>query len=112
MNALLRTFRFFNNHPIAKRNKIFAYYRFIWWQLPSRLKSNKLFVVPYVGQTKFYAKQRLTGITGSIYTGLQDFEEMSFLLHFLRKGTVFLMRFKPGSLHDFGLRYPEKYVSI
>jgi FkbM family methyltransferase len=89
MNALIRTFRYFNSHPIAKRNKVYAYYRFIWWQMQSRLNSKKLFSVPYVGGTRFYAKQRLTGITGSIYTGLQDFEEMSFLLHFLRKEDCF-----------------------
>ncbi|RYG18098.1 MAG: FkbM family methyltransferase [Chitinophagaceae bacterium] len=89
MNSLLRTFRFFNSHPIAKRNKFSAYQRFLWWQLRSRLNENKLFIIPFVDGTRFFAKRRLTGITGSIYTGLQDFEEMSFLLHFLRKEDCF-----------------------
>jgi FkbM family methyltransferase len=89
MNTLLRTFRYFNGHPIAKRNKLSACYRFFWWQMRSRLSENKLLIVTFVGGTRFYAKRRLTGITGSIYTGLQDFEEMSFLLHFLRKEDCF-----------------------
>ena len=29
------------------------------------------------------------GATGNIYCGLHDFEEMSFLMHFLRAGDVF-----------------------
>jgi len=30
----------------------------------------------------------MTGATGNIYTGLHEFEEMSFVLHFLRKDDV------------------------
>jgi len=32
----------------------------------------------------------MTGATGNIYTGLHEFEDMSFLLHFLRKDDIFV----------------------
>jgi FkbM family methyltransferase len=89
MKALIRTIGFLNSHPIAKRNRAKAYYRFVSWQLRSRLNKDKFYVIPFIGNTRFFAKSRLTGITGSIYTGLHDFEEMSFMLHFLRKEDCF-----------------------
>ncbi|RYZ21625.1 MAG: FkbM family methyltransferase [Chitinophagaceae bacterium] len=89
MQSLKRTFGFLHRHPVAQKNLLRAYYRFFSWQLQSRLWSDKLFVVPFVERTSFYAKRKLTGVTGSIYTGLQDFEEMAFLLHFLREEDQF-----------------------
>jgi FkbM family methyltransferase len=38
---------------------------------------------------RFLAQPGMTGIVGNIYTGLDDFEEMGFLLHFLREGDQF-----------------------
>lgn len=32
----------------------------------------------------------MTGATGNVYCGLHDFEDMSFLLHFLREGDLFV----------------------
>lgn len=40
--------------------------------------------------SKFYAHTGETGITGNIYTGLHEFDDMGFLLHFLRAGDVFV----------------------
>jgi FkbM family methyltransferase len=39
---------------------------------------------------RFLAQPGMTGIVGNIYTGLDDFEEMGFLLHFLREGDQFM----------------------
>lgn len=89
MQSIRRTFSFLHRHPIAKRDLFRAYYRFVSSQLRSRQWADKLFVVPFIGQTEFYAKRKLTGVTGSIYTGLQDFEEMAFVLHFLREDDQF-----------------------
>ncbi len=45
--------------------------------------------MPFIANVSFYAKKRLTGITGNIYTGLHEFNDMGFLLHFLRKDDSF-----------------------
>ncbi|MBE7179212.1 MAG: FkbM family methyltransferase [Mucilaginibacter polytrichastri] len=88
MNALQRTLGYIYYHPLASRNLFSAYRRLVWWQIRSRLSSD-LVPVPFISGTKLLAKKRLVGMTGNIYTGLADFEEMGFLLHFLRPGDIF-----------------------
>jgi FkbM family methyltransferase len=39
---------------------------------------------------KLIAKRGMTGATGNTYVGLHEFTDMMFLLHFLRRGDVFL----------------------
>jgi len=88
MQAIFRTINFINNHPLAKKNLILAYYRFFKWQLNSILNKN-LQSLNFIGPINFLAKKRLTGITGNIYTGLHEFNDMGFLLHFLKQDDVF-----------------------
>lgn len=63
--------------------------RFIWWQVQSGLSSRRFFVKSFVKPVKFYVRKGLTGLTGNIYTGLHEFNDMGFLLHFLRAEDVF-----------------------
>lgn len=49
----------------------------------------KLVVKPFIGGVNFYARKGLTGITGNIYTGLHEFNDMAFLLHFLTPDDIF-----------------------
>lgn len=88
LSALKRTFGFFHIHPLARRHLFYAYYNFIKWQVISRLNKD-LVKMLFIENVSFYAKKRLTGITGNIYTGLQEFNDMGFLLHFLRKDDLF-----------------------
>ncbi|GGE44439.1 FkbM family methyltransferase [Pedobacter psychrotolerans] len=88
MQAIYRTISFINNHPLAKKKLILAYYRFFKWQFNSIINKN-LQPVNFIGAINFLAKKRLTGITGNIYTGLHEFNDMGFLLHFLKQGDVF-----------------------
>lgn len=88
MNALKRTFGFINNHPLAKKHLLTAYLRFLSWQLKSRL-TKELKPYLFLHGVYFYAKKGLTGITGNIYTGLHEFNDMGFLLHFLRSTDTF-----------------------
>ncbi|MFD1628601.1 FkbM family methyltransferase [Pseudopedobacter beijingensis] len=83
-----RTFGFINAHSLARKKLFTAYRRFILWQLQSSF-TQKLIVKNFIGNVRFYAKKGLTGITGNIYTGLHEFEDMSFLLHFLRPEDTF-----------------------
>ncbi|PWS31699.1 FkbM family methyltransferase [Pedobacter paludis] len=86
--AVKRIFYFINHHPLAKRHLFKAYTKFLWWQIRSKTFKN-LIAIPFIHETKFFAKKGLTGITGNIYTGLHEFEDMSFLLHFLRAEDTF-----------------------
>lgn len=88
IKAFRRTLSFIRHHSLASRHVFIAYLKWIGWQLKS-LKRNTFFVFKFVDNTRFFAKKGLTGITGNIYAGLHEFEEMAFLLHFLNKDDVF-----------------------
>ncbi|HEX8022989.1 FkbM family methyltransferase [Mucilaginibacter sp.] len=89
MNAIKRTVGFILKHPLGKKHPAKALWRFAWWQAQSRLSKSKFIIKPFVGDVKFYAAKGLSGITGNIYTGLHEFNDMAFLLHFLRSGDAF-----------------------
>jgi len=89
MQAIKRTFGFILKHPLGKKHPAKAFWRFAWWQAQSRLSKSKFIVKPFIGDVKFYAAKRLSGITGNIYTGLHEFHDMAFLLHLLRPGDTF-----------------------
>jgi FkbM family methyltransferase len=43
-----------------------------------------------VNGAKFFVRTGETGLTQNIYTGLNDFEDMGFMLHFIRPGDLFV----------------------
>lgn len=43
-------------------------------------------IVDFVNSTKLVVGPGMTGATGNIYVGLQEFDDMAFVLHFLRPG--------------------------
>jgi FkbM family methyltransferase len=89
MEKFKRTFGFILGHPLAKKHLFKAFFQFLYWQIQSSLQPSKFVVKPFVGGTKFYARKGLAGVTGNIYTGLHEFNDMAFLLHFLTPDDVF-----------------------
>ncbi|HEY2582756.1 MAG TPA: FkbM family methyltransferase [Mucilaginibacter sp.] len=89
MEKIKRTIGFIFTHPIGKKHPIKSLYRFILWQLQCNLSPDKFIVKDYIHGIKFYARKGLTGITGNIYSGLHEFNDMGFLLHFLRPNDTF-----------------------
>lgn len=87
--SVLNSLRFIIQHPLNKDKPLSALFRFVKWQIRSRFL-NKTVKVPFIGNTRFWAKQGWTGVTGSIYCGLHEFEDMSFVLHFLCAGDLFV----------------------
>jgi hypothetical protein len=83
-----RTFGYINNHPLAKKHLVRAYTKFLIWQARS-VMSRDLLQISFLQGTKMWAKRGMVGITGSIYAGLHEFEEMAFLLHFLSEEDTF-----------------------
>jgi len=46
--------------------------------------------VPFVNDARLYVETGMSGATGNIYTGLHEFNDMGFLLHYLRKEDLFV----------------------
>lgn len=87
--GLLRTFEFIINHPLNRRHRLRAFGRYVRWQFSSLLAPG-LIAVPFVEESRFLATFGMTGLTGNIYGGLHEFEDMAFLLHALRPEDLFV----------------------
>jgi FkbM family methyltransferase len=90
MKKLKLTIGFILKHPLGKKHPVRALANFVQWQLQCILFPDKLLVKPFIKPLRFYARSGLTGITGNIYTGLHEFNDMAFLLHFLRTDDLFV----------------------
>lgn len=86
---MIKTINYIRRHPINRKQQLKAILRFFIWQIKSRVKSG-FHAMPYGEKSKILAKKGLTGATGNIYCGLHEFNEMAFLLHFLRSEDLFL----------------------
>jgi FkbM family methyltransferase len=79
--------RLIATHPLTRNHKLLAFARVAHWQVKSRLHSE--LIVPWIGRTKLAVRRGMTGATGNIYTGLHEFNDMAFVLHFLRNDDIF-----------------------
>jgi FkbM family methyltransferase len=86
---LLAVTGFITNHPLNARNRIAALAGFCRWQVGSRLLNKKV-IVPWVGESRFIAGRGEAGLTGNIYGGFMEHEEMLFLLHALQQSETFV----------------------
>ena len=87
--GVLNTYKFIANHPLTKDHKLSTMLRWLKWQVGSRLVPGSV-AIPFVNETHLLAKPGMTGATGNIYCGLHEFEDMGFVLHFLRPGDLFV----------------------
>lgn len=87
--SLLKTLQFIINHPLNKNNKSRALISFIRWQIGSRLVPGSV-IYEWINGSKFIVTNGQEGLTGNIYTGLHEYNDMAFLLHFLRKNDIFI----------------------
>jgi hypothetical protein len=79
---------FFATHPLTCDAPLRAWGRFTLWQLRSRLQDEILF--HWIGGQRLAVQRGMTGATGNIYVGLDEFVDMMLPLHFLREGDLFL----------------------
>jgi FkbM family methyltransferase len=77
------------NHPFNQKRKLKAFIVFFKWQLVSRIWRNFL-IHQLTENSKVLVRNGLIGVTGNIYTGLLEFEDMMFALHLLEKDDVFI----------------------
>ena len=87
--GIIHTLKLLTNHPLTKDQKIKTLFRFLKWQIASKFNPKPI-IFQFTEKCKFIAKKGLTGITGNIYCGLHEFEDMGFLLHFLRESDLFV----------------------
>lgn len=86
--TILRVLNYLLAHPIGSKAKIASIKRFIQWQIAQKIVRRPI-LMPFLGESVFLVKKGMTGATGNIYSGLHEFEEMAFLLHFLREEDLF-----------------------
>ncbi len=89
MKHFLDMLELINKNPLARKNKINSFIKFIKWEILSRTL-NKSFVYRYVNESKLIMKKGMDGATGNIFLGLRDYHEMCMTLHFLRENDLFV----------------------
>lgn len=88
---MLRSCRFILEHPLSRRHRAAALWRYARFHI-RHLVFRGPSVYPWLGGLRVLADRGLDlgAVAGNLYTGLADFEEMGFLLHFLRPGDLFV----------------------
>jgi FkbM family methyltransferase len=82
-------FNYVWNHPLNAGSKLAGLLRIVRWQIASRLIQGPI-ALPFVEDTYLFAKCGMTGATGNWYCGLDEWREMSFVLHLLRSEDHFI----------------------
>ena len=89
---MYKLFGFIKNllkHPIGSKSILLTAKKFILFQAFFRLMKGE-YVFTWIEGSKFIVSPGETGLTGNLYFGLHDFEDMSFLLHYLNEKDVFV----------------------
>ena len=85
----IKTIFYILRHPFNRRRRLRALMQFVKWQINTLLNPYPI-VFPFTENTKLLISKGMTGATGNYYCGLHEFEDMGFLLHFLRPGDLFV----------------------
>jgi FkbM family methyltransferase len=84
-----RIIKFIAFHPLNSNHQFKAIFSFFKWQLAMRLIKRRV-IIPWVDDASFVVGLGETGLTGNIYAGLMEYEDMAFLLHALRPDEIFV----------------------
>jgi len=87
--SLLPTLQAIMNHPLNSGNKIGSILLFLKWQISARLIPYPI-IYTFTSRAKLIIQKGMKGATQNLYCGLHDFNDMGFLLHFLRKEDLFV----------------------
>lgn len=78
-------YKIITSHPLTRTSPIRTLCRLLRFQIKSRLTHS---LTDWVAGLKLDARPG-TGLTGNVYCGLFEFEEMAFVLHYLRQDDLF-----------------------
>lgn len=87
--GLGRTLGYILNHPLNRPHRMAALRRYFSWQVGGRLVPGAV-LIDWVDDTKLLIRPGDHGLTGNVYCGLQEFEDMSYLLHVTTPEDVFI----------------------
>jgi len=87
--TLLALLKNITGHPLNRGRRLWSVLRFACWQFGIRLIPGEA-VFTWVNGARFHVKRGENGLTGNIYKGLDEFEDMAFVLHLLREGDLFV----------------------
>ena len=85
----ISTLKFFLDHPLNKKKKINTIFKVLKWLINIRLNPHPL-IFPFAEKSKMIMLAGQPGATGNLYCGLLEFEDMAFVLHFLRDTDTFV----------------------
>ncbi len=89
MNKAFRVLRMVLENPINRNARADGIIRFFRWQIGSWLVPGKV-LIPWINGSRIFSDFMMSGSAGCAYSGLHEFEEMAFVLHFLRKEDLFM----------------------
>lgn len=88
MINFLKILRFIVSQPLTKDRKVRTILSFLRWQIGAKLIGGKV-VVNWINDARLVLGKGESGLTGNLYCGLMEFEDMSFLLHYLHSEDEF-----------------------
>jgi FkbM family methyltransferase len=77
------------SHPLNQEKKISAIFRYFKWQINTILNPYEI-IYSFTEKSKLIIGRGMTGATGNLISGLHEYYDMFFLLHFLRKQDLFI----------------------
>jgi len=86
---MFKTLKFIFFHPLNRGNKLKGITRFIKWQINCMINPFPI-IYQFTTNSKLIISKGMTGATGNLYTGLLEFKDMGFLLHFLTEDDLFV----------------------
>ena len=89
MMQIFNVLKYIYNHPFNAENKMGGILKFFKWQISCLLNPYPI-LYTYTENARFIIKKGLAGATGNLYCGLMEYEDMAFLLHFLRSNDLFI----------------------
>jgi hypothetical protein len=75
--------------PLCRNRKFACLIKFTLWQIRSIFVKNEL-IVEWINNTKMSLTKGNIGLTGNHYCGFMEYEDMMFLLHYLRDDGLFI----------------------
>lgn len=89
LKKIVTTLKAVSGHPLYRRHKTRSMVKFAWGQCVARLRRDDV-IVPFPNATRLAVSPWVKGAAHYIFPGLCEFEEMSFVMHYLRPQELFL----------------------
>jgi FkbM family methyltransferase len=89
VEEFFKTLRFIINHPLNAHDRFNSILRYFRWQISTRILNFPV-LVPLIEDVDVIAHHGMTGVTGNYYCGLDEYEDMSLVLHLLRRDDWFI----------------------